>query len=165
MSRSSKIALTIALALVMIVWGFLNVKKANASLEWPQVTGQVIISRIDRRTTRSSEDSSTVYRVTVRYEYTVDGTDYTSSTIDFGGQKRYEMRSMASKFIRSYPKDKEVTVYYNPSNHSDAVLNPGADFWSYRLVLVGFLLLFGGPPLVIFGRQITGRKIGLFSRK
>src|SRR5439155_23288043 len=80
---------------------------------------------------KSSRSSRPTYGARIVYDYQVETHVYSSERIsfsDFAHTKDY-----AQSFINKYPKGKEVTVYYQPSNPSLAVLEPGiADMsWSF----------------------------------
>jgi hypothetical protein len=60
--------------------------------------------------------------VRVSYEYQVLGQSYTGAKVAFGVAKSYRFRSQAENALAYYPLDSQVTVYYDPSNPAEAVL-------------------------------------------
>ena len=78
----------------------------------------------------------------VQYSYQVGGRSYQGSRIapgpEVGG-------TGAGKIIERYPVNSQVTVYYNPQNPSDAVLETKAPSqWIMWLVLVIINVMLGG---------------------
>ena len=88
--------------------------KLRSCRRWPQVTGTV---------TQSGLDTDDGYRITVIYEYTVNGARYSSSRVQFGGSTTYVRKSSAEAAIGHYPANSHVTVSYDPENPAEAVLD------------------------------------------
>lgn len=111
---------------------FFTRRKMATVSKWPSTMGNVVKSRIDRR---SSSDGTTDYPV-VHYSYQVDGQPYQGSKIapgmEVGG-------TGAGKVVARYPSGAQVMVFYNPQNPSDAVLETKAPAqWLMWLLLVVF---------------------------
>ena len=82
-------------------------------------------------------------QVSVRYEYEVAGTPYTSSNISFESQLAGNKRRAIEAIVARYPEGQRVTVYYNPERPKTAVLERSANPPSYNSLLIfgsGFLL-------------------------
>lgn len=126
---------------------FMRRKMAQVS-QWPSTMGTVQMSTIERR---SSDDGYTDYPV-VQYSYQVNGQAYQSTKRapgpEVGG-------TGARGVIAKYPVGAQVMVFYNPQNHSDAVLETKAPAqWLMWLLLVIFdCVLCGVIPLVWFTTQ------------
>ena len=84
------------------------------------------------------------YKADVQFEYTFSGAKLTGSTIK-SGLLQYNWRSPAERLCAKYPVGSECTVYVNPANPDDAVLEPGGDKFSIVVVVLisAFLGLFG----------------------
>jgi hypothetical protein len=88
-----------------------------------------------------------VYCLNVEYEYTIDGTTYQGDKVSYSSDGTCDSSSKNSD--EDYPEGKEITVYVNPSNHREAVLEnglSGVDFSTFCICLfplVGLVLLYG----------------------
>jgi hypothetical protein len=116
---------TILLAVI-----FFMRRKMAAVSQWPSTGGVVLASMLESRS--DSEGGYTNYPV-VKYAYQVGTQNYQSRTIapgpEIGG-------SGAGKVISRYPINTLVTVYYNPQNPSDAVLEKKAPAQSLMWLLL-----------------------------
>lgn len=104
------------IGVVLLVAGFLIARAPGKSNDWLTATGQILASTINYR--RDSHGSRTAYPL-VMYVYQVDGKQYQSQRIYFGGEIG---GSAMTGVIKKYPVGAEVPVYYNPQNPADAVL-------------------------------------------
>ena len=103
--------------------------KAKASEQWPTTEGEVIESELERH--RSNQ--STTYSALVVYKYAVDGGEFESDRIWFGGDYSTSDRSEMSAVVKDFPVGKAVTVYISPDDPAESVLMPGAFISSYLL--------------------------------
>lgn len=93
-------------------------RREKAVQTWPTVTGTIGTS--EARTHRhSGRQSATFPHVT--YTYEVNGKTHHSSNIMAGGE--IGGLNVESTLAR-YPQGSKVTVYYDPQNPKDAVLEP-----------------------------------------
>lgn len=115
---------------------FFTRRKMGEIAQWPSTGGVVQRSYLEERS--DSEGGSTSYPV-VQYAYKVGANAYQGSKIAPG----MEVGGMgASKVIAKYPVNALVTVYYNPANPSDAVLEKNAPaLWIIWLLLIVFDLV------------------------
>ncbi len=138
-------------------FGMNNLKKFSASKSWPSVKGTVTVSEIDTRQMESNGKWINMYHPQVVYNYFVKDKAYTNSKISFGDYATNK-RKDANKVIRKYPVNSEVTVYYNPINPQEAVLQRKAGLAAYGIVAIGVLLSLGGLFLLfaLIKKFITG---------
>ncbi len=124
---------------------------------WPQTQGTLSSAHIRS----STSDNSTSYEAEAQYRYRVGGREYFGDRVaiqgggdnigDFQQQLGWELESL-------YRNRQSVTVYYNPDNPAEAVLNR-----EMRWGLIGFkaifVLTFGGVGLglIIFG--LRGKRV------
>jgi hypothetical protein len=90
------------------------------SLSWPVAAGVVESAEVDS----SSDDGSTSYSPKIAYHYYVASNKYLSKRIRFaaiGGGDYQETKAVVDRYVPG----KQASVYYNPSNPSDSVLEPG----------------------------------------
>ncbi|MHA2251186.1 MAG: DUF3592 domain-containing protein [Candidatus Kariarchaeaceae archaeon] len=94
---------------------------AYESNEWEKTSGTVILSEM-----RTSTDSDGLpsYRPDIRYNYVVEGREYSSSAIYVGG-KVGEGLYYTERLLEKYPVGSSLTVFYNPQDHSQSVIEPG----------------------------------------
>ncbi|MBI5966061.1 MAG: DUF3592 domain-containing protein [Chloroflexi bacterium] len=91
----------------------------QSAQSWASTTGTVLMSSVQSRT---SGRSHSTYPVVV-YQYTVSGKTYQSQTIKAGEQFiNVRVMGQAQETVGRYPIGSTVTVYYNPANPSESVL-------------------------------------------
>ena len=135
------IAGTAVILNVIFLWIIIaNQRKINAVKTWPTTTGTVLASYLERR--RSSNNSGTVNYPVVEYSYQVGGQIHRSSRIapgsDVGG-------TGAEKMIQPYPVGAQLTVYYNPQNPAEAVLEKKTPMqWIMWVVLAALNVMLCG---------------------
>ena len=111
-------------------------KQAGATKGWAQTTGRIVSSETEkfRARTGTSGSSSKVaagpyrthYRQRVNYAYQVGGNDYASDRVAFGGRTSGTIASLESASVKRYQAGSKVTVYYDPANPTQAVLERDA---------------------------------------
>lgn len=117
---------------LLLTWGvYRQFSTAQNSKNWPFVTGQVTEFEIRNR----PADNSLIARI--RYTYTVEGSSYTGTrfTLDNG---ETGIRQVARR-LDAYPQGHTITVYYNPDNPSQAVLEPGVSVNSLMITSMAYL--------------------------
>lgn len=118
-------------ALCSLFWVRSRFKKEYS---WAQERGVIIESEV-----KWGWDT---YRTQVRYEYTFKSRTFVGTTIR-SGEITYNWPGSAKDLNARYPKDSRVTVYVNPHNPWDSVLEPGGDraFTPFMLVVSIFMIL------------------------
>ncbi|MBT4311172.1 MAG: DUF3592 domain-containing protein [Anaerolineae bacterium] len=107
---------------VMLVKYFRDKKKSEESQAWSGTSGRITESYVRESQSQDSDGyTSTTYYPEVRYLYQVMGVEYDGKRVAFGGDVGGS-RKKANERIGQYPVGKTVTVYYDPNNHEDAVL-------------------------------------------
>ncbi|MRT93133.1 DUF3592 domain-containing protein [Ancylomarina sp. 16SWW S1-10-2] len=130
------------------------VEEANVSETWPTTTG--IITNSDIR--QSESDGTTMYAAVINYDFTVDNKSYSGDriTLTSGNSSTSSIREV-KKDLQAYPTGANVKVYYDPELPNNAILEPGADFFTKIIKYAPFLLGFIG--LLMIWQLI--KKIGL----
>lgn len=162
------IATLIGLAgVTMTAW---NIKQDRESESWPQVTGDITISRIGSSTSRSSpgganksSTSDTDYSVEIRYNYEVEGQAYKGYRLRFGSND-HDRRSDAQKEQRQFPEGKKVSVYYHPEKPGRSVLVRGTQGNWGQLIGLSICLLCGLVILFLTIRS-TMRKPDIITQR
>ena len=101
----------------------------SAATDWPVATGTITETTVNRGLIFTGESY-------LSYRYNVDGREYTGHRISFGGGSAAD-----------YRQGQELSVYYNPSNFSEAVLEPGFKRGNLFMLLVGIALILVGKQL------------------
>jgi hypothetical protein len=86
------------------------------SKHWSRTTGKITESDVSFSSLRKT------YSLAVRYTYVVNGTRYASERFDFY-RHGYTSNGAAMAKLSHYSIGSSVTVYYDPQNHQQAVLN------------------------------------------
>ena len=119
-------------------------KQAGASQSWPSTIGQITEAHVNRSTSTDSEgDTSYSYSPAVLYTYQVAGQTHSGKNITFGFTTGYGNSSKAEAVIARYPIGSQVTVYYDPANPGEAVLERKAGGSTASLVLGIIFLVVG----------------------
>lgn len=138
-------------------------KRAEASQNWPSTLGQVVESRVTHSTSIDSEGgSSDTYSPVVEYTYQVGGQEYRGKDIAFGFKQGYGSPGKAEAVTARYPEGGSVTVYYDPANPKQAVLERKVGGFGVGLAIGIIFLLIGlclgcpGTVLLLSGMASGG---------
>lgn len=127
----------IILQLVVLPLLFMTIRHwwwAKQSTQWPKVKG-VVVRGLDFPLSRI---------IDFLYTYEINGVNYKGEKPFFANSFKNFPRKKASELMKNYTEGKEVLVYYNPSNHKIATLEPGRkDGVIGALVLLTLLFLLG----------------------
>lgn len=91
------------------------------------------------------DDQNTVFRVDVQYWYSVDSLWFENDKV-FAGEfasNYFDNLVDAEERVENYKRKSFVSVYYNPDNFSDAVLDPRMEV-NRQLLIISFLLIVAG---------------------
>ena len=122
---------------------------------WPSTQGVIERHVLEKRL--NPKQTSVYITPRPNYLYAVDGRLYkgTSRYLGDNGSAGPETfgqteSTEAALSLRDYPPGKRVTVYYNPDNHRDAVLDrEDRRFWALEGGIVVFVLLVGAALLYL----------------
>lgn len=127
-----------------------NWLKYRESESWQPATGQVVSANV---TVHRSGKGGTSYGMSITYSYQVMGREYQGKQYRFGANEiRYGLRKKAEEMVAQNPLGKPLTVYYDPNNPSQAVLERKFDTSS--LILGVFILGIGGWISLIVIKQL-----------
>ncbi len=130
---------------------------ARATEQWPQTDGEVLESSLQE----SQGDDGILYSAHVVYRYALDGGEFESSRIWYGGQYSTGDRSEIFEVVKRFPVGSSVTVYYSPDKPSESVLIPGTFVVSQVLSIIGFIFLaVGGFLLLLMVRFMVRPRSG-----
>ena len=119
------------IGLLFFFYGQYQLGWARASAQWPTVSGHIVTSEI----TTHIDEGETTYSDKIKYVYTVDGVEYQSSVVVIGSHEY-----SAHNVVARYPLDAEVSVAYDPSKPSRAVLEPGVESYGYQRLGISMIL-------------------------
>ena len=143
-------AFTGAMAMVAgigtIAWGIQRLVAGDKMKAWPIVDGVVEESRVVEVTSSSSEDRTSTWAPSVVYAYTAGGTRHRGNRL--ASAPFSSTRSWAEGVVGRYPPGREVPVFVDPGDPTQAVLEPGAGAGGGMLVGIGLMFLVIG--LVFF---------------
>jgi hypothetical protein len=155
-----------ALGLIMITAGIVNLWRAKESTNWPSAPGQIVYGRINENDTAHEVKADGVNLVAhkqkgviVIYKYSAGGKPRFSNRRLFG-QVPDNQTDWAEDLGNFYSLGKEVPVFYDPKDQDRAVLTPGIA--REAMILPGFgagALVFS---LVILAIVLNLRKSGAF---
>jgi hypothetical protein len=138
-----------------IYTGRKSVRQADASQGWPATTGAITEKHVAHSLhTDTDGDSSDSYSPQVSYSYQVLGQQYTGNKISFGFAKSHNSYQKAEAELTRFPLGSPVTVYYNPSNPAEAVLERKAGGAVLATILGVFFIFLGlciSCPLIFSG--------------
>ncbi|MGZ3351951.1 MAG: DUF3592 domain-containing protein [Xanthobacteraceae bacterium] len=143
------------------VAGFARTRRlANASARWPTVPGIITASDvIEEQIEDTSRDDKSIirmihrYQVDLRYAYQVGKRDFVSTAGNWGWTGIYGLRELAEKAAGQYRQGQPVTVYYDPDQPGNAVLEPDNRQGSLApLVVAAICTVAGGAFLAFFIR-------------
>ena len=112
----------IALLMIMVAAFVLGQKITTAMRQarrsWTSTTGKIVRSQVE-----AQQGRATGYNPKVVYEYEVRGRLYRCRTIQVAKQRFLRSTWLdAYDVVEEYPEGERVTVYYNPDEPAEAVL-------------------------------------------
>jgi hypothetical protein len=125
--------------------GVSNLCNGLASASWPEAEGRIVRSSLV-----GTPDGS---HVEIRYQYSVEGTQYSSDKIAFG---QAWTSSSKAEMVERYAKGTPALVRYRPSDPHVAVLETGFR-WGVYMDLLG-VTAFGGFGALALHLGLRGRR-------
>lgn len=138
----------IVLGTSAFILGIVEILKDRRKIcSWHSAPGTVTGSRVVGYSYRAGSKGRTVtnYEPFVYYEYQVGETTYRSNRLNFSSS--YFNQARARKIAESYPNGTPVTVYYDPADPYDAVLDRRSTRGAAYLI-IGIVLLVLGYILI-----------------
>ena len=123
--------------LLLVVLGIRTALQEYTATRWPRTQGVIQTAAI--RVVRTSRGSISIPEIS--YSYQVNGQPYGSNRVTFRFGTVLLLPPSAESVVDAYPEGTVVTVYYNPRNPSEAVLEPGRYLQNVGGVAVGLFVL------------------------
>ncbi len=129
-------------------WGLTLIARAYASNSWVSTQGQIIRSNvITHRARGGPNNNAPSFSADVAYRYSVAGVVHTSDRIKFG-MGSTSARSNAEFWVNRYRAGTTTTVYHDPDNPAQAVLERGISITTMFPLGVGLLFSVVGLSLL-----------------
>lgn len=105
--------------------------------EFRKTEGEIVDSSIEAKPLPAEGCLITTYGPKIQFAYMVDGESYLSDTLSF---KRVTTTDIdrEERIRKRFPPGKEVQVYYNPKDPSEAYLSPPSKFTGE---MIGYILV------------------------
>lgn len=145
MSLLIGITFTIAGAVLVFGFGLPLRRQAVASASWPATEGRITRSRLEVR----AGDKGSSLTADVEYEYDLDGRTLVGSRVWIGDGYSSSPGTEHRDAVNRYPVGREVQVYYEPEDPDESVLEPGPNWSSLLLVLLGLVFLSIGSLVLL----------------
>lgn len=135
------VAVFFLVGIALVYGGVTATLQGLSSGSWPAVNGTIIRTNVtvSHSYSSSSHTETTSYYPDVTYSYQVGGRNFSSgriTVVSTGGSYSY-----AYGFVTQHPVGSSVTVYYNPSDPSQALLEKGVDLGSVVLLVAGLAMM------------------------
>ena len=144
---------------LLTFWGTSALKESRASLNWPAVTGKVMNVDI------FVQDSEEIYPYIpyITYQYVVDDKKYTSRRVRIAGEYTYGNECAARNAVSMYALNAPVTVYYDPEEPEQALLEH--QITGYGNLIVGGIFTGAGLIGILFPimSKKRGQLVGKYS--
>ncbi|HSN93750.1 MAG TPA: DUF3592 domain-containing protein [Anaerolineaceae bacterium] len=131
----------LALGILLIRKHTKSKRKATEALNWPKALGRVTHSEILRSESSDEDGTSYSYTPHIEYEYQVSGQNYCNKQVVFGGFSGTSSKKPAEKVVYKYPLNDSVSVYYNPANPNEAVLEQNVGSGAKGALIGGIILI------------------------
>ena len=125
------LAVIVIIGLALTLLGSVKLKNAAETNRWPITNGTV---------TSSEVAGAMKYYPSVSYTYIVDSTVYNSNRIS-NMNFNTKNRSVVEEVLKKYPLGSEIKVYYNSTDPSKALLEPGINTGNILLLALGIIVL------------------------
>lgn len=132
--------LFLVVGLILLAIGGRQLYQGEQSKGWPTVQGKIAVAELGKRVDRDNDNStvSTTYSADISYDYIVADVTYINGDVHFGAMSSSDP-SAARRLLQRYPVGKVVTVYYNPAQPQQAVLEPGIAGVTWILPGIGLI--------------------------
>lgn len=125
----------LVISIAAVVTGVSMMSASGTARGWPVVTGKIVERGVGPATTTGASRAGRYVEPRVTYTYTVDGKHFAGHRIALAANAYDE--DQARQVANELPDS--VEVHYNPSDPSDALLQPSAIGMSILILIVGGL--------------------------
>lgn len=114
--------------------------KSKASENWVETKATIIKSNLDALEYVGGSAARS-YKPNIAYKYYVMNNEYVSKRIFYGSLIRTNTSKSSKETIHKYKKGDNISIYYNPNNPSQSVIERGINPIVYRSLLVVLISL------------------------
>jgi hypothetical protein len=133
---------------LMIVQGADQIHRARQAAQWPSTRGTVESAEV--YAVEGSQGAH--WRPQLTYSYAVHGQLVTATRVSLGKARFFQDSQRAQAYAARYPARSEVTVFYNPAEVTESVLEIDTPRSVHANVAFGVALACLGPMLLaLFG--------------
>jgi hypothetical protein len=133
-----------------LFYGIRGVIRGKASFSWPTIRGVIQESSIEHKVSFDSHGGGAgTYHAKLRYAFVLEGVTHSGSRVAYGDFGSSDP-SHAQNIVNRYPVGKEVTVHYMPGDPDESVLEPGTNFGTWIVPLIGFAFATAGILTFVF---------------
>mgnify|MGYP001039386955 CR=1 FL=1 len=133
---------------LLVVFGR-NVIRGRASQNWPTVPGTVLYTGMETYESTDDDGSiTTTYGATIQYNYAVAGQSLEGNRRTFT-DVRTSSRRRAEQILAKYPQGSAISVYYDPENPTESVLETGVSWSAYALLALAAIMIVAGVAGVL----------------
>jgi hypothetical protein len=129
---------------LMIVQGADQIHRARQAVQWPSTRGTVESTEV--YAVEGSQGAH--WRPQVTYSYAVQGQLIVATRVSLGKARFFEDAQRAQAYAARYPARSAVTVFYNPSEVTESVLEIDTPRSVYVNLAFGVVLACLGPMLL-----------------
>ncbi len=152
-SINNMLFIPLIIGLVLVFFGVRFILLAQQTRDWQKT--EATVTKINLIETRSSSNSTTskqtTFEVSALYQYQVHGQHYQSEKYSYGDgaiiKSRLKNRFIAQQWLDNspYQKGNKISIYYDPKDPKTAVIETGANIWTFIPLIVGlfFIVIFG----------------------
>jgi uncharacterized protein DUF3592 len=140
----TKPRLSLLLGLLILIVGsvLIRVPQSIASIYWPTTEGIIISSHVTEECCNSYTEG---WYPQISYRYSVNQQEYTSNRIELV-YVAIQWGGSIQSIVEKYPVGQKVSVYFNPNNPAEAVLEPGL---GTAVLLVWMVFAAGSFPVFL----------------
>jgi len=130
---------------ILLLATVVKMREVKAAQNWQTTHGKIIRSEVGSQKKRDLDDRERVRSVpAVTYEYTINGKKFTCDRLSLA---EIIPESEIEATLARYPLGAQVTVYYNPANPREALLERALPV-DFGKGLAGLFAIFGGGGLL-----------------
>lgn len=126
--------------LITCIWGWRIIVQGRKTLQWPATDGEIDTSNMP--------PGSEGMFPNITYRYSVEGENY-HNTLTFS-KDITPTQEFAKSYLDKFPAGRRVHVYYDPSNPSNATLEPGMGRGDWLVFAIGLGTAIFGAILLLF---------------
>jgi hypothetical protein len=137
-ARAPFVAAATGFSLLVLLFALAYSRMIGQACRWPVTPGRIVASGVDTFLARREPGDRyrrKMHKSSILYTYEVNGREYLGDRIRLGVVTSANVAALPRRLAAKYPVGKEVTVYYDPRNPTEAVLQPHT-YWQYFIWVI-----------------------------